>query len=501
MYDGNPCGRPVLQAVSVGEPSEACLMHSDISNKSDEEFQAEFERILNQAGSGVADFMQFVFPAAHYAGRVFNANCIFRNATFTQDADFSGATFAQDADFWSATFTQDADFSCATFTQDTYFSGATFTLGAFFSAVTFTKGAYFSEAKFTQEAYFNLAKFTQGATFRSATFTQDATFWSATLTQDADFYRATFRMSAKFEKTTFGRAADFREAKFRQNAEFLETKFRQDNELMPGPIFSRTVFSHPEEVVFYKTDLGQALFHNCDVSRLNFSSVTWRPRKHGRRKVLEEEGELDWEYEYFQALVPLADKADDREYRLIAELYQQLKKNYDDRKDYQTAGDFHYGEMEMKRLSSRWRNPIPRWLHRNLGLVAWYKYASRYGESYVWPGFFLVVILLTFALLYPVVGLRYNSGRESNSQSSTTALEPLTYWNPLPSGAGGLRRKAELNLIGNSFLTALDVAAFQKDSTYLPVSPWGHALALLEMLITSALFALFLLAVRRQFRR
>ena len=32
-------------------------------------------------------------------------------------------------------------------------------------------------------------------------------------------------------------------------------------------------------------------------------------------------------------------------YSLIAELYRQLKKNYDDRRDYWTAGDFHYGEM------------------------------------------------------------------------------------------------------------------------------------------------------------
>jgi len=31
--------------------------------------------------------------------------------------------------------------------------------------------------------------------------------------------------------------------------------------------------------------------------------------------------------------------------------------------------------------------------------------------------------------------------------------------------------------------------------------PWGRALALLEFLLTSTLIALFLLAVRRQFKR
>jgi len=50
-------------------------------------------------------------------------------------------------------------------------------------------------------------------------------------------------------------------------------------------------------------------------------------------------------------------------------------------------------------------------------------------------------------------------------------------------------------------MTALYVAAFQKDLVYEPSYPWGRLLALLEVLLTSTLIALFLLAVRRQFRR
>jgi hypothetical protein len=30
-----------------------------------------------------------------------------------------------------------------------------------------------------------------------------------------------------------------------------------------------------------------------------------------------------------------------RDYGLIAELYEQVKKNYDDKRDYWTGGDFH----------------------------------------------------------------------------------------------------------------------------------------------------------------
>ncbi|MHB1700510.1 MAG: hypothetical protein ACYCSN_10325 [Acidobacteriaceae bacterium] len=61
--------------------------------------------------------------------------------------------------------------------------------------------------------------------------------------------------------------------------------------------------------------------------------------------------------------------------------------------------------------------------------------------------------------------------------------------------------KWEAGLLGKSILTAIDAATFQKSPEYAPAYPWGHALAVFETLLTSTLFALFLLAIRRQFRR
>ncbi len=60
---------------------------------------------------------------------------------------------------------------------------------------------------------------------------------------------------------------------------------------------------------------------------------------------------------------------------------------------------------------------------------------------------------------------------------------------------------ATLAFFGHSLMTALSVAGFQKELIYQPAYPWGRALALLELLLTSTLIALFLLALRRQFRR
>jgi hypothetical protein len=50
-------------------------------------------------------------------------------------------------------------------------------------------------------------------------------------------------------------------------------------------------------------------------------------------------------------------------------------------------------------------------------------------------------------------------------------------------------------------MTAIGVAAFQRDLACEPCYPWGRLLATVETVLTPTLVALFLLAVRRQFRR
>jgi hypothetical protein len=50
-------------------------------------------------------------------------------------------------------------------------------------------------------------------------------------------------------------------------------------------------------------------------------------------------------------------------------------------------------------------------------------------------------------------------------------------------------------------MTTLAVASLQKELRYEPFYPWGRALALVQLVLTSTLIALFLLALRRQFRR
>src|SRR5271166_4607518 len=319
------CGRPIYPSPGNNE-EPACLMHSRDPQKSDSEFQQEFETILTEAAdrNEVADFTRYIFPSAQYAHREFKARCWFDHAQFTQKANFEEAAFTQDAIFSHATFGQNANFE---------------------------------EATFTQEACFLLAEFAQKANFKKATFAEVV-----------HFIQAQFSASAAFRETIFRGDKKRLEARLKELGLKLEP---ETDDTLPGPVFSEAEFSHPEAIVFYKTYLGQALFHNCDVSRVTFSSVEWRRRKPGGKSmVLEEEKKFSLGSPVASALRPGSDSHDERNYRLIAELYQQLKKNYDDRKDYWTAGDFHYGEMEMKRLHSRWRSKLLRWWSYHFSLAA-----------------------------------------------------------------------------------------------------------------------------------
>jgi hypothetical protein len=141
------------------------------------------------------------------------------------------------------------------------------------------------------------------------------------------------------------------------------------------------------------------------------------------------EASIHSEYE----LGPSAISSDERNYGLIAEIYQQLKRNYDAKGDYLTAGHWHYGEMEMKRLHSRWRWRPLRWLSQHSSLVALYKYASAYGESYTLPLIWLCVVLVGFAFLYPVLGTYPTTGMALNPEGTVYAKDSaqnfLNYWN------------------------------------------------------------------------
>ncbi|MGD0548832.1 MAG: pentapeptide repeat-containing protein [Terracidiphilus sp.] len=269
---GKRCGRPLHDAPDGVDEKPVCLMHSKDSQKQSgpffDAFLREFERILKEAGEEEAHFEQFVFPFLNLGGRTFHAICRFESAVFAHGARFLIATFVQKAVFWRATFSKNTEFR----------------------GVTFKQNAYFNEATFTQNADFGRVAFMQDGDFSEATFEQIADFKEATFMHNADFGGVTFKQMLCFTGTTFNGTANWRRSRFLDQAEFRHTKFDPQVEGEPSAVFALANFSKPGEVIFDDIDLSRALFHNCDVSQVWFtSSVSWARRKYNRGVAVFEE--------------------------------------------------------------------------------------------------------------------------------------------------------------------------------------------------------------------
>ena len=273
-----------------------------------------------------------------------------------------------------------------------------------------------------------MTTFKGNADLSHVTFVQGATFPKAEFYQQALFVGADFTGDANFLGTIFHRTANFVAAKFGASASFRETKFVPDQPNEPSAVFALASFPPDGRTIFYKISLRRALFHNCDVSNVVFSSVDWR-RRPGTRSLMVFEEDLSLENEHASTLKDIGGW--ERDYSLIAQLYQQLKKNYDDHLDYWTADHFHFGEMEMQRLAVPRTGPLLKlrqFYHRNLSLVAWYRRGSSYGNGYVRPAIWLLCMLALFAILFPLPGLQ-----KSAANPASPPPPPLTYRSAWPS--------------------------------------------------------------------
>jgi uncharacterized protein YjbI with pentapeptide repeats len=473
------CGRKLHYAPGGMDKQPVCLMHSNDENKQSGPLFAEFwrtiEEILDKAGDGEAHFEFFVFPRLPDSMR-FNATCRFDQAIFTQRANFSRAIFRRRAYFWGATFIQDATFEQAMFEQ----------------------GAEFDQAKFKQDAKFNVARFKQNATFSQAAFTQNAAFRSTIFKGDTDFGSATFTQVADFRGTRLHGTAYWTESQFLDYGKFRFTTFKQEIEGTPAAVFSLAKFAKPENVVFERVDLSRVLFVNCDVSEVLFtSSVQWPKRKGNRGlAIFEEKVLLDPNLSRIRDFFAI-------DHGAVEQIYHQLKKNYDVRLEYRKANEFHFGEMEMRRLEARTYPIFLKpwgWARRWLGPEAWYKYGSDYGNSFTKPAWWLAGTLLAAALSFPIPGLVKQHAAGSVDTHAQKLDPPETYsWNKNESWTDNLWTEGKL--LGKSLIAAVDSASFQRNPEYTPNYPWGRVIAYFETLLTSTLLGLFLLAIRRQFRR
>jgi hypothetical protein len=166
-----------------------------------------------------------------------------------------------------------------------------------------------------------------------------------------------------------------------------------------------------------------------------------------------------------------------KNYALIGKLYRQLKHNYEEQRDPITAGDFHFGEMHMRRLGKPPKNRFLCFLKRNLSFLALYRWISGYGEDYalalVWIVIWIVAFALAFAYLPPCA---------LQTDSTSAASQPVRGFWP-------------------SLLYSVMCFFLRGDRSLHPVGLWGQTASVAENVVGPPLIALFALALNRRFKR
>lgn len=375
------------------------------------------------------------------------------------DIDFRNQSFSHNLNFEGAVFRGTVNFSAATFKGEAYFADA-----EFFGKVTF------ENARFLERSYFARSVFHDEITFKEAVFEAKAVFGNTRFLAKASFE------NARFQKETYFGYCSFSEANF-YAARFVERTFfdgDQNNRVFSAdhPTYLVSVlFQKPEEVMFRTVSLAMCSLINTDLSKVELTDIQWFTKRGwlDQRKVIYDEISND----------------PNKNYQLVEKACRQLKKNYEDRGSYGEAGDFHYGEMEMRRLSQKG-------IRRIISLTSFYKYLSCYGENY-WRAFFWLVIFLSlFSMGYFLSGLSSRFTVDGVAKvidydfsSDLTTLFQCKLWQDY------------LDCV----VYSLEVATFQRERSYTPLSPLGKFMVALETIFLSVQVALAILAIRRRFRR
>ena len=419
------------------------------------------------------DFTGFVFPGDTWAGgAIFKNDVWFGGATFKGDARFGGAVFNSYAEFDGATFKGDAGFDRAVFIDHAGFSGATFKGNARFGMAIFQRAAKFDEATLKGRTW-----------FRGATFEDIARFTGAHFEGSVWFREATFRGDARFDLVTFDGFTNFREADFIGSASFTAA-------------VGQSAFSLEGACFAVVPDFTQARF--SEAPRLDLVRIgPWGP----------------WA-ETVATIKQMREPDKNRSAR-----WRDLKRLAVQAHDHQLEQQFFREEVRAR----RWAFQKP-W-HPSFWFGLLYQGLSNFGNSLLLPLVWLVLDVAAFSLVY----LSHHAGLAGLSGLAAAWREVWTTlgWSGGTPSLGcvtGPGESAAVAAIGLSLHKALlflgtgdkltqsyaclygmaTYAVEEGGQTYsrvMPIIPdWVAFLGMVQLVFSTVLIFLFLLAVRNHFK-
>ena len=405
-------------------PKGYCIFHEELENKNIEDCMKLF---YGKLIVGETNFEGYILKNVDFSEAGINQvenkdrSMWFNNARFYGDFSANGVKFLGFTSFHGAEFYGNADFS-----------------NAFFA-----NGAIFDAVNFHGTANFLLAEFLREARFSGDTFFESSEFVDVTFKGPAFFSNCIFRKAGIFTDTEFERGGSFNHAQMNFTS-FENTKIK--------------------DVSFDEVNPTNFEFHGAKLKEVDFSGTLWKsPWKSlwrrfilrgdveaikGKTKCKECSGviignrnECDCCGRYFVEMdkefscpkCNTKNEADSKEcinkdcnakfsariknekyynssdradmFKKAEDVYRNIKLNLQDEGDYQTAGEFYFNEMVMRRKRSLHERNILDWLISHL-----ISKICGYGEraSRVITGSLLVVFLLAF--IYFIFGAIIKAG-------------------------------------------------------------------------------------------
>jgi uncharacterized protein YjbI with pentapeptide repeats len=450
-------------------------MSSDAAGWGD---NAEFDRVLaDLATTGTISAEGKRIDANHFDAIMAAARMYGRDKPVLRCANFRYATFEAEAHFDEARFEGGADFKRARFTKEVHFRKAIFEGSARFQDAVFGGYAHFPEATFGDEAVFLGADLKAGWRLGPSLVRRELVLDNASL-GDLDLQVSTCRLSCK--GTRFHGPTHL---KVRWALIYLdEAVFDAVSALafLPGevpeeatlPCYRPTCHTAnaktcamPRAMSFNRADVGNLTLAEIDLSSCHFDGTLrldgmrlatvcpfdeppagwwWTDRltihEERRWRLSTAKGE-----EWKKACVTKSEAEDHHgEAERLAKIYRGLRKGREDEGNAPGAGDFYYGEMEMRRHGNGSR------LERAVIFLYWL--VSGYGLRASRALLALALTVLLFAVLFSTLDIRRGKTFRDDvvfSLQSTTSLLRAPDDEVLPTG--GQLLEIGLRLLGPLF--------------------------------------------------
>jgi uncharacterized protein YjbI with pentapeptide repeats len=385
-------------------------------------------------------------------------SCSFFKATFKNNTSFLKTNFKGNTTFSSAIFEKHTDFSIINFNGSALFNNAKFYDNLFFNDVTFHNIASFNSSRmgcrnshaliefkkvtFDNDTTFHDAKAIGRLNMIDTTFNGSTIFWDFFTKRICEFctcffkgeptefdgskfigektrlFRCRFYHGASFKKVKFRNIVTFENTDFYDGISFVDTAFNgkaifQDTtfkgySLFEGtekPIFENAnvvfkgvILDPPETLNIRNADFKNTTLTQLNLEKASLTAITW-PKKG-----------------LFISRNCIYDEKINENPSQVERLYRELKRNFEEKKDWTRAGDFHYGEKEMRKKSAEsFGLKFILWLHRTFGA---------YGERASIPAFWLAILFLICSMLYAKFGLAIN---DSSRLAQASVIDCFRY--------------------------------------------------------------------------